>query len=90
MHQPVPIFAAVAALVVSLLGQPAAAQQPTTPSTGSCSGALLKCLSGCPEGAKGNRCPIMCQQTKDSCMQTGDWISPFSNSTVVVHNLRRE
>jgi hypothetical protein len=66
----------------------ALAQQPAA--QGSCSGAQQKCVSGCPEGAKGNRCPMMCQQAAQNCMQTGDWISPFSNSTVVAHNLRRE
>jgi hypothetical protein len=76
------------ALALTMVAGAAFAQQPAA--QGSCSGALQKCVSGCPEGAKGNRCPIMCQQAKDNCMQTGDWISPFSNSTVVAHNLRRE
>jgi len=77
------MFLTVAFLLAASTGA-ALAQQ------GSCSGAQQKSVSACPEGARGNRCPMMCQQAKDNCMQTGDWVSPFSNSTVSAHNLRRE
>jgi hypothetical protein len=81
------VLFALALAMITLAGA-ASAQQPAA--RVSCTQAMQKCISGCPQGARGNQCPVLCSQTKDHCLQTGDWISPFSNSTVVAHNLVRE